>query len=183
MQRPQLLRHQPRRILDCAQRHVRTVLHHHEWVLFEAQTALAIVVDDLEEAYALADDFAFEHVQVLTAQPREALTKMRHFGALFLGENTCVSYGDKVIGTNHTLPTRKAARYTGGLWVGKFMKTCTYQRVLTDEASAMIGEYCSRLCILEGFAGHAEQANVRVRRYGGRNVPYASAVPAAEGGA
>ncbi len=95
--------------------------------------------------------------------------------ALFLGPRTNVSYGDKVIGTNHTLPTKKSARYTGGLWVGKFMKTCTYQRVLTDEASTMIGEYCSRLCMLEGFAGHAEQANIRVRRYGGRNIPYATA--------
>ena len=97
-------------------------------------------------------------------------------GALFLGPRTNVAYGDKVIGTNHTLPTRKAARYTGGLWVGKFIKTCTYQRVLTDEASAMIGEYCSRLCALEGFAGHGEQANIRVRRYGHRNVPYAGKV-------
>jgi hypothetical protein len=100
---------------------------------------------------------------------------MTNYGALFLGPRTNVAYGDKVIGTNHTLPTKKAARYTGGLWVGKFLKTCTYQRVLTDEASAMIGEYCSRLCMLEGFVGHAEQANVRVRRYGGRNVPYGAA--------
>ena len=99
---------------------------------------------------------------------------MTNYGALFLGPRTNVAFGDKVIGTNHTLPTKKAARYTGGLWVGKFLKTCTYQKVLTDEASAMIGEYCSRLCMLEGFAGHAEQANVRVRRYGGRNVPYAA---------
>jgi len=98
---------------------------------------------------------------------------MTNYGALFLGARTNVSFGDKVIGTNHTLPTKKAARYTGGLWVGKFIKTCTYQRVLTDEASAMIGEYCSRLCALEGFAGHGEQANIRVRRYGHRTVPYA----------
>ena len=100
---------------------------------------------------------------------------MRNYGALFLGARTNVAYGDKVIGTNHTLPTMKAARYTGGLWVGKFLKTCTYQKVLTNEASALVGEYCSRLCILEGFSAHAEQANVRVRRYGGRNVPYAQA--------
>ena len=99
---------------------------------------------------------------------------LTNYGALFLGPRTNVAYGDKVIGTNHTLPTMKAARYTGGLWVGKFLKTCTWQTVETDAASAMIGEYCSRLSMLEGFAGHAEQANVRVRRYGGRNVPYAT---------
>ena len=122
-----------------------------------------------------ADRIASEHVQVMTRDPDYFLTNMTNYGALFLGPRTNVAYGDKVIGTNHTLPTKKAARYTGGLWVGKFLKTCTYQRVLTDEASAMIGEYCSRLCMLEGFAGHAEQANIRVRRYGGRNIPYASA--------
>jgi sulfopropanediol 3-dehydrogenase len=97
---------------------------------------------------------------------------MRNYGALFLGPRTNVAYGDKAIGTNHTLPTKKAARYTGGLWVGKFLKNCTYQRVLTDEASALVGSYTSRLCALEGFVGHGEQANIRVRRYGGRNVPY-----------
>lgn len=122
-----------------------------------------------------ADRIASEHVQVMTRDPDYFLAHMTNYGALFLGARTNVAYGDKVIGTNHTLPTNKAARYTGGLWVGKFLKTVTYQRVLTDEASAMIGEYCSRLCMLEGFAGHAEQANVRVRRYGGRNVPYAGA--------
>jgi sulfopropanediol 3-dehydrogenase len=100
---------------------------------------------------------------------------MTNYGALFLGPRTNVAYGDKVIGTNHTLPTLGAARYTGGLWVGKFLRTCTYQRVLTDQALALIGEYCSRLCVLEGFLGHAEQANVRVRRYGGKTVPYAKA--------
>ncbi len=119
-----------------------------------------------------ADRIASEHVQVMTRDPDYFLKNMTNYGALFLGPRTNVAYGDKVIGTNHTLPTKKAARYTGGLWVGKFLKTVTYQRVLTDEASAMIGEYCSRLCMLEGFVGHAEQANVRVRRYGGRNVPY-----------
>jgi len=134
-----------------------------------------IVYDSIDEMVAVADEIASEHVQVMTRDPDYFLTHMTNYGALFLGARTNVSYGDKVIGTNHTLPTKKAARYTGGLWVGKFMKTCTYQRVLTDEASSMIGEYCSRLCMLEGFAGHAEQANIRVRRYGRKNVPYATA--------
>jgi sulfopropanediol 3-dehydrogenase len=109
----------------------------------------------------------------MTRDPDYFLKAMKNYGSLFLGPRTNVAYGDKVIGTNHTLPTKKAARYTGGLWVGKFLKTCTYQKVLTDVASAKIGEVCSRLCMLEGFVAHAEQANVRVRRYGGRNVPYA----------
>ena len=134
-----------------------------------------IICDSEDEMVAEADRIASEHVQVMTRDPDYFLQHMTNFGALFLGPRTNVSYGDKVIGTNHTLPTKKSVRYTGGLWVGKFMKTCTYQRVLTDEASAMIGEYCSRLCMLEGFAGHAEQANIRVRRYGGRNIPYATA--------
>ncbi len=134
-----------------------------------------IVCEDEAEMIREADRIASEHVQVMTRDPDVFLHGMRNYGALFLGARTNVAYGDKVIGTNHTLPTGKAARYTGGLWVGKFLKTCTYQRVLTDEASAMVGEYASRLCMLEGFAGHAEQANVRVRRYGGRNVPYATA--------
>ena len=134
-----------------------------------------IVAESYEEMVKIADDIASEHVQVMTRDPNYFLNNMSNYGALFLGPRTNVAYGDKVIGTNHTLPTKKAARYTGGLWVGKFLKTCTYQRVTTDEASAQIGEYCSRLCMLEGFAGHAEQANVRVRRYGGKNVPYATA--------
>jgi sulfopropanediol 3-dehydrogenase len=134
-----------------------------------------IVCDSIDEMVSVADQIASEHVQVMTRDPDYFLAHMTNYGALFLGARTNVSYGDKVIGTNHTLPTKKAARYTGGLWVGKFMKTCTYQRVLTDEASTMIGEYCSRLCMLEGFAGHAEQANIRVRRYGRKNVPYATA--------
>lgn len=134
-----------------------------------------IVCDSLEEMVAEADRIASEHVQVMTRDPDYFLNHMTNYGALFLGPRTNVAYGDKVIGTNHTLPTRGAARYTGGLWVGKFLKTCTYQRVLTDEASAMVGEACSRLCMLEGFVGHAEQANVRVRRYGGRNVAYGTA--------
>ncbi len=132
-----------------------------------------IVAEDDAEMVRIADTIASEHVQVMTRDPDYFLEHMTNYGALFLGARTNVSFGDKVIGTNHTLPTRKAARYTGGLWVGKFLKTCTYQRVLTDEASAMVGEYCSRLCALEGFSGHGEQANIRVRRYGGRNVPYA----------
>jgi sulfopropanediol 3-dehydrogenase len=134
-----------------------------------------IVCDDEDEMIREADRIASEHVQVMTRDPDVFLKRMTNYGALFLGPRTNVAYGDKVIGTNHTLPTMKAARYTGGLWVGKFLKTVTYQRVLTDEASTMIGEYCSRLCMLEGFAGHAEQANIRVRRYGGRNIPYARA--------
>jgi sulfopropanediol 3-dehydrogenase len=132
-----------------------------------------IVAGDDAEMVRIADEIASEHVQVMTADPDYFLNNMTNYGALFLGARTNVAFGDKVIGTNHTLPTRKAARYTGGLWVGKFIKTCTYQRVTTDAASAMIGEYCSRLCALEEFAGHGEQANIRVRRYGGRNVPYA----------
>jgi sulfopropanediol 3-dehydrogenase len=124
-----------------------------------------IVCDTLEEMVKTADEIASEHVQVMTRDPGHFLKHMRNYGALFLGAETNVSYGDKVIGTNHTLPTRKAARYTGGLWVGKFMKTCTYQKV-TPEASVFVGEYCSRLCALEGFAGHKEQADIRVRRYG-----------------
>jgi sulfopropanediol 3-dehydrogenase len=132
-----------------------------------------IVCDSDAEMVQEADRIASEHVQVMTRDPGYFLDNMRNYGALFLGPRTNVAYGDKVIGTNHTLPTGKAARYTGGLWVGKFIKTCTYQKVMTDEASALIGEYCSRLCMLEGFYGHAEQANIRVRRYGGRNVPYA----------
>ena len=139
-----------------------------------------IVAEDDAEMVRIADEIASEHVQVMTRDPDYFLRNMTNYGALFLGNRTNVSYGDKVIGTNHTLPTKKAARYTGGLWVGKFLKTCTYQRVLTDEASTMIGEYCSRLCALEGFAGHGEQANVRVRRYGGRNVPYAGKAEALE---
>jgi sulfopropanediol 3-dehydrogenase len=134
-----------------------------------------IVCDDQSEMVREADRIASEHVQVMTRDPDYFLANMKNYGSLFLGPRTNVAYGDKVIGTNHTLPTKKAARYTGGLWVGKFLKTCTYQKVLTDAATTTIGEYCSRLCILEGFYAHAEQANVRVRRYGGRNVGYAQA--------
>ena len=138
-----------------------------------------IVCDTQDEMIAKADELAFEHVQVLTRNPDDFLHRMTNFGALFLGPRTNVSFGDKVIGTNHTLPTNRNARYTGGLWVGKFLKTCTYQRVLTDEASALMGEYCSRLCHMENFAGHGEQANLRVRRYGTRaEVPWYQPVPA-----
>ena len=132
-----------------------------------------IVADSEAEMLEIANAIASEHVQIMTRDPEAMRAGMRNFGALFLGPRTNVSFGDKVIGTNHTLPTKRAGRYTGGLWVGSFLKTHTYQRVETDEASAMIGEYCSRLCALEGFAGHGEQANIRVRRYGHRDVPYA----------
>ncbi len=134
-----------------------------------------IVADSDEEMVAIADRIASEHVQVMTRDPDYFLEKMTNYGALFLGPRTNVAFGDKVIGTNHTLPTKKAARYTGGLWVGKFLKTCTYQKVMTNEASALIGSYCSRLCALEGFVGHGEQANIRLRRYGGGNVAYGAA--------
>ncbi|MCP8882550.1 histidinol dehydrogenase [Devosia sp. XJ19-1] len=131
-----------------------------------------IVCESYDEMLVEADRIASEHVQVMTDRDMWFRDNLTNYGALFLGPRTNVAYGDKVIGTNHTLPTMKAARYTGGLWVGKFMKTCTWQTVTTDAASAMIGEYGSRLSMLEGFVGHAEQANVRVRRYGGRNIPY-----------
>ena len=134
-----------------------------------------IVCDSIDEMVEQADLIASEHVQVMTRDPDYFLEHMTNYGALFLGSRTNVSYGDKVIGTNHTLPTKKAGRYTGGLWVGKFIKTHTYQRILTDEASVMVGEYCSRLCMLEGFVGHAEQANIRVRRFGGKDIAYGTA--------
>ncbi len=134
-----------------------------------------ILCDTYDEMLAVANDIASEHVQVMTDRDDWFLEKMHSYGALFLGPRTNVANGDKVIGTNHTLPTRKAGRYTGGLWVGKFLKTHSYQRVATDAAAAMIGEYGSRLCMLEGFVGHAEQCNIRVRRYGGRNVEYGTA--------
>jgi sulfopropanediol 3-dehydrogenase len=124
-----------------------------------------IVCESYDEMVTKADEIASEHVQVMTRDPNFFLERMTNYGALFLGKETNVAYGDKVIGTNHTLPTNKAARYTGGLWVGKFLKTCTYQWVKTPEASTLIGEYCSRLCALENFAGHKEQADIRVRRY------------------
>ena len=141
-----------------------------------AEYGQVILCDSIDEMVDVANDLAFEHVQVMTEYPDYFHKHMTNYGAMFLGSRTNVAYGDKVIGTNHTLPTKTASRYTGGLWVGKFLKTCTYQKILTDEASSMVGEYCSRLCALEGFAGHGEQANVRIRRFGRRNIkPYSSA--------
>ena len=134
-----------------------------------------IVCDSHEDMLHTANDMAYEHVQVMTARDDWYLENMHSYGALFLGPRTNVANGDKVIGTNHTLPTKKAGRYTGGLWVGKFLKTHSYQKITSDEAATMIGEYGSRLCMLEGFVGHAEQCNVRVRRYGGKNVPFGEA--------
>ncbi len=137
-----------------------------------------ILCDTYDEMLAVADDVASEHVQVMTDRDDWFLEHMTCYGALFLGPRTNVANGDKVIGTNHTLPTKKAGRYTGGLWVGKFLKTHSYQKITTDEAAAEIGAYGSRLCMLEGFVGHAEQCNLRVRRYGGVNVPYGTGAPA-----
>ena len=134
-----------------------------------------VVCDTYDEMLEVANDIASEHVQVMTDRDDWFLDKMHSYGALFLGPRTNVSNGDKVIGTNHTLPTKKAGKYTGGLWVGKFLKTHSYQKITTDEAAVKIGRYCSRLCMLESFVGHAEQANIRVRRYGGENVPYGQA--------
>ncbi len=136
-----------------------------------------IVCDTYDEMLAVADDIASEHVQVMTDRDDWFLEHMTCYGALFLGARTNVANGDKVIGTNHTLPTKKAGRYTGGLWVGKYLKTHSYQRITTDEAATIVGEYGSRLCMLEGFVGHAEQCNIRVRRYGGINVPYGEGAP------
>ena len=134
-----------------------------------------VVCDTYDEMLEVANDIASEHVQVMTDRDDWFLDKMHSYGALFLGPRTNVSNGDKVIGTNHTLPTKKAGKYTGGLWVGKFLKTHSYQKITTDEAAVKIGRYCSRLCMLESFVGHAEQANIRVRRYGGEDIPYGKA--------
>ena len=134
-----------------------------------------ILCDTHEEMLSVANDMAYEHVQIMTDRDDWYLENMHSYGALFLGPRTNVANGDKVIGTNHTLPTKKAGRYTGGLWVGKFLKTHSYQKIETDEAAKLVGEYGSRLCMLEGFVGHAEQCNVRVRRYGGKNIPYGTA--------
>ena len=134
-----------------------------------------VVCDTYDEMLEVANEIASEHVQVMTDRDDWFLENMHSYGALFLGPRTNVSNGDKVIGTNHTLPTKKAGRYTGGLWVGKYLKTHSYQKITTDEAAVKIGRYCSRLCMLESFVGHAEQANIRVRRYGGEDVPYGKA--------
>jgi len=142
-----------------------------------------VLVEGIEEAYQVADSYASEHVQILTREPRLALERMRDYGALFLGERTCVSYGDKVIGTNHTLPTRGAARYTGGLWVGKYLKTVTYQEVTSDSASAALGELCGRAARVELFEGHARSGDLRAHRYGGARLPWTPASVAAEGSA
>ena len=131
-----------------------------------------VLCDTHEEMLSVANEMAYEHVQVMTDRDDWYLEHMHSYGALFLGQRTNVANGDKVIGTNHTLPTKKAGRYTGGLWVGKFLKTHSYQKIVTDEAATKIGEYGSRLCVLEGFIGHAEQCNLRVRRFGGKNIPY-----------
>ena len=134
-----------------------------------------IVCETYDEMLEVANEIASEHVQVMTDRDDWFLDNMHSYGALFLGPRTNVSNGDKVIGTNHTLPTKKAGRYTGGLWVGKYLKTHSYQKITTDEAAVKIGRYCSRLCMLESFVGHAEQANIRLRRYGGEDVPYGKA--------
>jgi sulfopropanediol 3-dehydrogenase len=152
-------------------------------ILPTAETAAAswrdygdvILCDSHDEMLRVANEMAYEHVQVMTDRDDWYLANMHSYGALFLGARTNVANGDKVIGTNHTLPTRRAGRYTGGLWVGKFLKTHSYQKIVDDKAAALIGEYGSRLCMLEGFVGHAEQCNIRVRRYGGKNVPYGAA--------
>ena len=130
------------------------------------------VVANIDDAFALADEYASEHVQILTANPRQALEKMNNYGALFLGEGTCVSYGDKVIGTNHVLPTRGAARYTGGLWVGKYLRTVTYQEVTNRESSAFFGEVCGRASRVERFEGHARSGDVRAAKYAGKELPW-----------
>ncbi len=139
-----------------------------------------IVCDTYQEMLEVANEIASEHVQVMTDRDEWFLENMHSYGALFLGPRTNVANGDKVIGTNHTLPTRKAGRYTGGLWVGKYIKTHSYQRIMTDEAATMVGEYGSRLCLLEGFVGHAEQCNIRVRRYGHIDLPYGEGAPRVE---
>ena len=142
------------------------------------------VVATIDDAFALADQYAFEHVQILTSEPREALVKMTNYGALFLGEGTCVSYGDKVIGTNHVLPTRGAARYTGGLWVGKYMRTVTYQEITNTESSAFFGELCGRAARVERFEGHARSGDVRAAKYRGESLPWSDhAFDSASGGA
>ena len=142
-----------------------------------------ILCDGYDEMLEAANMIVSEHVQVMTDRDDWFLEHMTDYGALFLGPRTNVANGDKIIGTNHTLPTRRAGRYTGGLWVGKYLKTHSYQKILTDEAATFVGEYCSRLCILEGFVGHAEQANIRLRRYGGLNIPYGGAAAYRNGGA
>jgi sulfopropanediol 3-dehydrogenase len=176
----------PAAMITCSEKLARATLEEIERILSilpTSETARTswenygdmILCDSHEEMLAVANDMAYEHVQIMTDCDDWYLENMHSYGALFLGPRTNVANGDKVIGTNHTLPTKKAGRYTGGLWVGKFLKTHSYQRIETDEAATLVGEYGSRLCMLEGFVGHAEQCNVRVRRYGGKNVPYGEA--------
>jgi sulfopropanediol 3-dehydrogenase len=174
----------PTVLISTSERVAREAIEHVERLLPEMPTrdfaapawrdhGQVIVVADLVEAFALADEFASEHVQVLTERPRLALEAMRNYGALFLGEGTCVSYGDKVIGTNHVLPTRRSARYTGGLWVGKYLKTVTYQEVTDPAASAVLGELCGRAARVELFEGHARSGDVRAAKYAGAPLPWA----------
>jgi sulfopropanediol 3-dehydrogenase len=176
----------PAILVTTSEKLAKDTMHHIEVLLSKLDTAPIarvawenhgeiILCESEEEMVREGDRIASEHVQVMTRNPDYFLDKLRNYGALFLGARTNVAYGDKVIGTNHTLPTSGSARYTGGLWVGKFLKTCTYQRILTDEASTMMGRYCSRLCALEHFTGHGEQANIRVRRYGKQDVPFGGA--------
>ena len=176
----------PATMITCSEKLARDTLIEIERILKilpTAETASAswenygdmIVCDTHEEMLSVANEMAYEHVQIMTDRDDWYLEKMHSYGALFLGPRTNVANGDKVIGTNHTLPTKKAGRYTGGLWVGKFLKTHSYQRIQTDQAAKLVGEYGSRLCMLEGFVGHAEQCNIRVRRYGGKNIPYGEA--------
>ena len=176
----------PAAMITCSEKLARATLEEIERILSILPTSETariswenygdmILCDSHEEMLAVANDMAYEHVQIMTDRDDWYLENMHSYGALFLGPRTNVANGDKVIGTNHTLPTKKAGRYTGGLWVGKFLKTHSYQRIETDEAATLVGEYGSRLCMLEGFVGHAEQCNVRVRRYGGKNVPYGEA--------
>ncbi len=167
----------PAVLITTSQSLARKAIEHIETILVDMPTrdyakpawrdhGQVIVVDDIDEAFAVADSFASEHVQILTGAPRQALTKMRNYGALFLGEGTCVSFGDKVIGTNHVLPTRKSARYTGGLWVGKYLKTVTYQEVTDPSSTAYLGELCGRAARVESFEGHARSGDVRAAKYG-----------------
>ena len=178
----------PATLLTCSERLGRETLQHIDKLLNLLPTAAiaekawrnhgqVILCENVAEIIRESDRLASEHVQVMCADPDYFLRELHNYGALFLGSRTNVAYGDKVIGTNHTLPTARAARFTGGLWVGKFLKTCTYQKILTDEASVLIGEYCSRLSALEGFPGHTEQANIRLRRLGGLEIPYGKAAP------
>ncbi len=177
----------PAVLVSTSERVARAVMHHVEQILLDMPTrdmagpawrdfGQVIVVDDLEEAFAVADTFAYEHVEILTEQPRLALDGMHHYGALFLGEGTCVSYGDKVIGTNHVLPTRGSARFTGGLWVGKYLRTVTYQEVTDETTSALLGEVCGRASRIELFEGHARSGDVRTAKFGGAPLAWSDHV-------